>query len=223
MIKKPFISRITPFIKARFAPRGARISFSQYGEDLVIKDILTKAGVKEFSYIDIGAHNPIFGNNTYLLYKNGGRGVLVEPNPELCKLIKNKRSNDICLNAGAGKEDGEADFYSFSQSTRSTFSKEQADLHQQSSGQSPKIEKQKIFSLDSIANKYFLNKEISLISIDAEGLDAEIISGFSFSNRPKVFCVESPLGDSRVDNLMTNRGYEKVAQIFQNAIFVDTK
>lgn len=222
-MKKPFVTRIIPFLKARFAPRGARISFSQYGEDLIMKDMLTKKGMKEFSYIDIGAHNPIFGNNTYLLCKNGGRGVLVEPNGELCALIRKKRGRDICLNAGAGKTDGEADFYSFAQSTRSTFSKEQADEHQKQTGQIPKIEKKKIVSLDLIIRTHFAEKEVSLVSIDAEGLDVEIISGFSFQKRPHLFCVESAEGDSRVDTLMIEKGYKKVAQIFQNAIFVDAQ
>jgi len=222
-MKKPFIQRVIPFLRARFAPRGARVSFSQYGEDLIVKDILTKIGVKNASYIDIGAHNPIFGNNTYLLYKNGGSGVLVEPNSELCKLIKNKRPRDICLNAGAGKDDGEANFYAFPQSTRSTFSKEQADEHQKNTGQNPKVEKQKILSLDSIINNHFKNEAVSFVSIDAEGLDEEILSGFSFGKRPKVFCIEAPTDNSRVDDLMKNHGYEKVAQIFQNAIFVGKK
>lgn len=222
-MKKPFIKRIIPFFKARFAPRGARISFSQYGEDLIIKDILTKKGIKNFSYIDIGAHNPIFGNNTYLLYKNGGKGVLVEPNGELCALIKNKRDGDICLNMGVGKTDGELDFYSFAQTTRSTFSKAQADEHQKKTSQIPKIEKKKIISLDSIVRTHFGDKEVSLVSIDAEGLDVEILSGFSFQKRPYLFCVESSPEDTRVDTLMNEKGYRKVAQIFQNAIFVDAK
>jgi len=222
-MKKSFIQRIWPFIKARYAPRGANISFAQYGEDLIIKNILKKEGIKNITYIDIGAHHPFFGNNTYLLYLNGARGVLVEPNSELCKLIKDKREGDVCLNMGAGKIDGELDFYSFTQATRSTFSKEQADKHQKQTHQIPKIEKKKIISLDSIIRAHFGERGVSLVSIDAEGLDVEIISGFTFEKRPYIFCVESSEGDTRVDTLMIESGYKKVAQIFQNAIFIDTK
>lgn len=215
-----YLKRIFNFIKARFAPRGAYISFAQYGEDLIIKNILKKEGVREVSYIDIGTHHPYFGNNTYLLYLNGGRGVLVEPSEEMCQVIRNKRLKDICLNAGAGGVDGEADFYEFEQSTRSTFSREQAEEHERNTRQNARIKKQKIVSLDSIVEEYFKDKDISLVSIDAEGLDFEIISGFNFSKRPKVFCVE--VGEDRkVENLMKDKGYKLVAQIFQNAIFLD--
>jgi len=222
-MQKSFIQRIRPFFKARFAPRGARISFSQYGEDLIVRDILRKVGVRDITYIDIGTHHPYFGNNTYLLYKNGGRGVLVEPNSSMCEVIKTKRPKDICLNIGAGAEDGEADFYEFKQSTRDTFSKIDAEEQEKRVGDKAEIKKRNIMSLDSIVNEYFKDRDISFVSIDAEGLDFDILSNFNFSKRPKVFCVESNGGDKRVENLMQSKGYKCVAQIFQNAIFVDKK
>ncbi len=222
-MQKSFIQRVWPFIKARFAPRGARISFSQYGEDLIIEDILKKEGIKEITYIDIGTHHPYFGNNTYLFYKSGGRGVLVEPNSEMCDVIKNKRPKDICLNAGVGARDGEADFYEFTQSTRDTFSKIDAEEQEKRVGEKAKIKKREIISLNTIVDKYFEDKNISLVSIDAEGLDYEILSNFNFSKRPKVFCVESNNEDKKVEDLMHGKGYECVAKIFQNAIFVDKK
>lgn len=182
-------------------------------------DLLKKKGVKKPSYVDIGAHHPIFGNNTYLFYRAGGSGALVEPNPEMCRLAKSKRSRDTCLNAGAGAHDGEADFYMFSQSTRSTFSKEQAQAWEASSGQKASIEKRSILSLDSIIQKGSAGKAPDIISIDAEGLDAEILSGFSFVVRPKLFCIES---NDQVAKVMAEKGYELKAQILQNAIFMDT-
>jgi len=216
-----YLNKLWDFIKARYAPRGARQAFAQYGEDLIIKDILKKKGIKEATYIDIGTHHPFFGNNTYLLYLRGGRGVLVEPNEEMCRVIKSKRPKDICLNVGAGKINGEADFYEFEQSTRSTFSKEQALENERETGQKSNIKKQKIISLNTIAEKYFKDRDISLISIDAEGLDFDVLSGFNFSQRPKVFCVEVSEDDKRVQNLLESKGYKLVAQVFQNAIFVD--
>lgn len=215
--------KIILFLKARYAPRGARVTFSQYGEDIVMKDILKKNGIQNISYIDIGAHHPYFGNNTFLLYKAGGKGVLVEPNANLSNLIKRVRPRDICLNVGAGGEAGEVDFYEFSQSTRSTFSKQQADEHAHVSGQKARIEKKPIVSLDSIIVKYFEGEAPSVVSIDAEGLDKEILTSFSWSKRPKIFCVEISDGDREIETLMKMKGYELKARMFQNGIFVDNK
>lgn len=218
---KNFFEKIIPFIKARYAPRGARQYFSESGEDIVMNNILRKFGVKKVFYIDIGANDPIFGNNTCLFYRAGGQGVLIEPNPALCQKIENKRPRDVCVNAGVGRSDSEADFFSFpNRSTRSTFSKAQAEAWEKSSGHKAYIQKQKILSLDTIINEYCHGRVPDLVSIDAEGFDEEILLGFNWSKRPKIFCIENQNGN--IVPLMQKQGYKLSAQIFQNAIFVDT-
>jgi FkbM family methyltransferase len=192
-------------------------------------DMLGEFGIKKATYIDIGAHHPIFGNNTYLLYKKGGHGVLVEPNPKLCEQIKSKRPRDICLNAGAGRIDGNADFFIFKRDTRSTFSPDQASGWQEESGQKPTMANHKIFSLDSIINQNFKDGHPDIVSIDAEGYDVEILSGFSFKKRPKVICIESVfreaeeanLHDQKIYNLFKINNYKLEVQTRNNSIFVD--
>jgi FkbM family methyltransferase len=213
--------KIFKFFKARYAPRGARQSFSQAGEDLIMSDILKKMHIERPSYIDIGAHDPVFGSNTYLLYRNGGRGVLVEPNTAYTAKIESKRPRDVCINAGAGKIDGIGTFYAFDRSTRSTFSKHQAEEWQKSSGQKPVVEKKKIISLNTIVRDHVKNQGLDILSIDAEGVDVEILEGYNWSIRPKVICVENQ--DEKVLPILQERGYILVAQIFQNYIFVDKK
>jgi len=215
-----FFARASRFLKVRYAPRGARQTFSQYAEDLIVLDILKKQGIKKPFYIDIGMHHPVFGNNTYLFYRSGGHGVLVEPNPEMCEIARKKRPRDVIVNAGAGSKDGQADFYAFSQSTRSTFSKEQALEWEKTSGQKPAVEPKKILSLDSVFRDYCKGQTPDVVSIDAEGLDVQIISGLNWNVRPKIFCVES---DGSIDPIMKQHGYELAARIFQNSIFLDSR
>jgi hypothetical protein len=55
-------------------------SFSQSGEDLIVHFLLTwQLGIKNISYLDIGANDPFSCNNTYLFYKREFSGVNVEP------------------------------------------------------------------------------------------------------------------------------------------------
>jgi hypothetical protein len=79
-------------------------SFSQYGEDLImdtVRQIMQNRGLmREFCYLDIGANQPKFINNTYWLYRLGFNGVLVEPNKKLADELKCVRSNDVVLNVG---------------------------------------------------------------------------------------------------------------------------
>ncbi len=213
-----FFARVFRFVKARYAPRGARLTYSQSGEDLTMHDILLNAEIKKARYVDIGAHHPIFGNNTYLFYRKGGLGVLVEPNPDMCQLIRKLRPRDICVNAGAGARNGKANFFVFPQSTRSTFSADQASSWEKSSGQRFTNEKRDIITLDTIIQDHFHGDAPDIISIDAEGLDAEILSGFSWKVRPKIFCVES---GGMAEAVMEAHDYVLKARIFQNVIFVD--
>lgn len=223
-MKNNFYKKIISFIKARFAPRGARQIFSTCGEDIIMSDILAEKGIRKVSYIDIGAHHPVFGNNTYLLYKKGGQGVLVEPNARLCQEIVRKRPRDFVINGGVGPKDTEADFYAFERSTRSTFLDAQAKHWEAESGQKPKVEKKTVLSLDTLIRNYFHSGAPDVVSIDAEGYDVEILGGFSWEKRPKVFCVESDKdggSGKEIYSVMDRHGYKLAAQTRNNSIFVD--
>lgn len=46
----------------------AHVSFSQYGEDLIVASLLEKLNIKEITCLDIGANHPVLGSNTYNFY-----------------------------------------------------------------------------------------------------------------------------------------------------------
>jgi hypothetical protein len=82
-----------------------KLSFSFYGEDLVIQGLLSRFefenGFKlSLSYIDIGAWRPIQGSNTYNLYRAGACGTAVEPNPHFKRMWKTVRPRDTFLPVG---------------------------------------------------------------------------------------------------------------------------
>lgn len=226
-----FFSKIFPFFKARYAPRGARQTFSASAEDLMMNDFLQSQGVKKVFYIDIGAHHPVFGNNTYLFYRNGGAGILIEPNRKICEEIRSKRPRDLCIQAGVGREKAQLDFFLFDQTTRSTFSKSDAEAFEKASNKKPHIEKVQILSLDDVIANYCDGQVVDVISIDAEGLDVEILSGFSFSSRPKIFCVEyvssgTGVGQEsgvEIQKILERNNYHIFARTKSNAIFVQNE
>jgi len=228
MKNKPFFTRLFKFFKVRYTPRGAQFSFSGEGEDLIVKNIFSKLKIDKVFYIDVGAHHPVYGNNTYLFYINGGQGILVEPNKILCEEIRNKRPRDICLNSGVGSTDDEADFFSFKRNTRNTFSKKEAEAWEKLSGDKAKIVKQRIISLNSIINDHCTDLTPDFISIDTEGFEYEILMGFNWQIRPKIFCLEivsssKNINYSNLDSLMTKNGYVLCAKTIVNSIYIDKK
>ena len=88
-------------------PRGKR-SWSEHGEDLIVLNMikLTTYDLSPIRYLDIGASDPFFLSNTYLLYSLGASGVLVEPNPEDAKRLRRKRRRDVVINAAISEQPG---------------------------------------------------------------------------------------------------------------------
>lgn len=218
-------------LKRIFFGKHAKISYSQCGEDLAICSIFDALGIKRPSYIDIGAHDPIYLSNTYLLYLKGSRGVCIEPNPELHRNIKKKRTKDICLNMGVGiTSTTEAPFYCMSSSTLSTFSRE--DAERMASYGNEKIEKvitMPLISFDEVVTKY-LSACPNFISLDVEGLDLAILKSIDFTKyRPQVFCVETlTYTEDKTEKkilatieFMLDKGYFVYEDTFINTIFVD--
>lgn len=207
-----------------------KISFSQCGEDLIVKYIFDNLGIYNPSYIDIGAHHPFYISNTALFYKNGCRGINIEPDPTLFKEFIKHRKEDTNINIGVGNNNEELDFYIISASTLNTFSKEDAEKYSQEGNYTIKsIEKIQVSTLSAILNDFSNGLFPQFLSIDAEGVDEIIIKEIDFEkNFPIVICIEtisfstSGNGIKNIDliNYIVNKGYMVYADTNINTIFV---
>ncbi|MEZ5194836.1 MAG: hypothetical protein R2764_00075 [Bacteroidales bacterium] len=77
-----------------------RSSYSQHGEDKFIVETLLGYNLEGSLYIDVGANHPSSISNTYLLYRKGYSGIIIEPNKELVRLFRIFRKRDIALMLG---------------------------------------------------------------------------------------------------------------------------
>ena len=104
-----------------------KISYSQIGEDLLVRYIFDVKGIKNISYLDIGAHDPFYLSNTALFYETGSIGINVEANPVLFNKFEVSRKKDINLNIGICEKEGDLDFYVFRETALSTFNSLEAE------------------------------------------------------------------------------------------------
>ncbi len=206
-------------------------SFSQCGEDLIVDFIFNALNLSKPSYLDIGAHHPIYFNNTYFFYQKGSRGVCVEPNTALFDNIRKVRRKDICLNVGVGfDQESEANFYVMSCDTLSTFSKEAAERYQSYGNQRiEKIVRMPLVPVNEIIKKYFQHCP-DFVSLDVEGMELEVLSSFDLSSfRPRVFCIETltyteDKTERKIDEIiafMHSKNYFTYADTYINTIFVE--
>ena len=212
-------------------PHGARLSFAQFGDDLVAASLFTCIGHKNPTYLDIGAADPDMENNTYIFYLAGSHGVLVEPNVFQTERLRSVRPRDTVLVAGIGTQDhAEADFYVMSSSGLNTFDKEQAErLARESEHKIVKVIKMPLLGINRVIAEHFGGKAPDFLSIDIEGLEYAVLKTLDFAKyRPKVICAETLITNTHRHNpdttkLMVENGYEVRGMTFANTLYIDKK
>jgi FkbM family methyltransferase len=230
-----FIEKVFRKIQNSLYPHS-RVSYSQNGEDLIIRDLFFRLGIRQPTYLDIGANEPFFISNTYLLYSKGSTGVCVEPNPRLFEEFRAKRKKDTCINAGvAFDEKKEAEFYVFPKEANGlgTFSKKEVEFWETTGNSAigkfkvADVIKVPLVNINELISRYFLPHP-NFISIDVEGLDLAILQSIDFTKfQPEVFCVETIgyTNDNKENKniglieFLENKGYFVYADTYINTIF----
>lgn len=208
-----------------------KVSYSQSGEDLLVDYIFDTLQVKSRRYLDIGTNDPVHLNNTYLFYSKGFSGVCVEPDPDLCKKIRDKRPRDKIVQVGVGNSKKKLPFILMEPHTLNTFSGKEAEMYQKFYPWASvrEVVKIKLVPVNSILKKYFKDG-IDFLSIDTEGLDQEIIESIDFMKyRPLVVSVETAVyknkntlkKNSEIINFLKQHNYFVYADTFVNSILVD--
>jgi FkbM family methyltransferase len=219
-----------PGLSGRLLHDGASLSYAQSGEDLVLASLFRRLGVAAPSYLDIGAFEPVECNNTYLFYRLGGRGVLVEPNVDLAPKLRRVRPGDVTLNVGVGvTDDPAADFYVMEDEQRHTFDKGVAEMLQQQGMKLREVVKMPLVNVNQMIADHFGGAAPDLLSIDIEGMDYAVLKTLDVARfRPKVVCTETLVPGTPRHNpdtlaLMTAHGYEVRGMTYANTIFLDRK
>lgn len=221
------LKKITEFNDAEF------FSYSQSGEDLIIKRTLSRMNIPKPVYLDIGGNDPVKLNNTYLLYKTGGKGVVVEPNPNYISDYKKKRPKDHLITAGVSPNGGNTlIFYLLSNPALSTFDRDLA----QRIVDSNKLEiideiEIPITGINELLENNFSASLPNFVSLDIEGWDYDVLKCFDFESfHPELFCVEtishrlagvSQKKEKPIFEIMEKHGYMVFADTYINTVFVD--
>ena len=206
-------------------------SFSAWGEDRIIKSWLDIKGIPphEVRYLDIGAAYPVFLSNTYLLYKNGGRGVLVEPDPKQVKLLREVRTEDLVLEVGVAVEKGRGKLLQLTSPVFNTFSVAAAEKAVEQSKGWKECQRQdvvgavdvELVTLNEILEVHFSKSPMHVLSIDVEGMDFSVIQSLDFDRfKPLVICTEIGSEQAVYEKMLSKHGYQFVCWTPDNFIFV---
>lgn len=206
-------------------------SYSQAGEDQIIRYLLNALKISNPTYLDIGANHPVIANNTYLFYSRGASGICIEPDLDFFSLIRRKRPRDIVLNVGIGvseQQDAKLFVFPAPYTGWNTFSESEARLRENSTGiKVREVRTVPLVNINEIMGKYF-QPHPNIVSLDVEGLDLDILHSIDFNRfRPEIFCVESITFSMdnkeekvrEISDFVTSMGYFAFGDSHVNTIF----
>lgn len=187
--------------------------YSQYNDEKIICKFFDN---KKNGYcVDIGAADGIINSNTrFLIEKNEWSGTLIEPHPvffhNLNELYKTNL-NIKTLNLAIFDKNSEMDFYTSGngyEAQVSTLDIEFKEKIIKLYGYTYGICRVKTLTLQSLLDD--IKEEIDFLSIDAEGVDLQILKSHDWIiKRPSLICVEHSIDISILNSFMESINYKK--------------
>jgi hypothetical protein len=167
-----------------------RRSYSQAYEDRFALELL--GPLRTGFYVDIGCHDPVRLSNTYLLYRMGWSGLVVDAAPDHASRFAAIRPNDSFLQVGVGAETiGPQSFYVHAASALSTFSADQSARYVAQGHPLVDVLQVPIMSLRDIFVQHVGDRPIDFLTIDIEGFDHVALSSNDWEQfRPRIVCIE---------------------------------
>jgi FkbM family methyltransferase len=213
----PVIKRVRHYFLAyKDTLLPVRKSYSQSGEDVIVQELLPELSSSDFIYIEVGANQPTQISNTYLFYRKGFRGIVVEPNHEMSALLRRFRPKDIHLEIGCSGFSGIGKFKISESSVVSGFSE---NIKSVSSGQFwvP------ILTVDEIWRDTGEGKKIFLLSIDTEGYDLQVLHG-ARETLKNTLCIIVETSENDIDEIkkvLIDSGFKLIRKTDNNFIWLN--
>lgn len=199
-----------------------RQDFSQFGEQSVLLRMIPSA---KGSYLDIGSGRPVSGSNTFLLYKMGWSGILVDPIKANSWSSQFIRRRDLCINGLVGDFESST-FFEFFPYEYSTVSEKIANEIFMEKSHVRLVAQYRVRGISAAELFRKLPKnEFVFLNIDVEGVDLEVLNSLNLEvNRPDLICIEewefeNPR-ESLVATLLSKHGYRFVERVGLSSFYM---
>jgi len=221
--------RASRILKALVEARVHR-HYTQTGEDVILRHLFDSVGIARPDYLDIGANDPVNGNNTYVFYRDGASGVCVEAHPDLARRIAELRPRDVCLNVAIGVgEQTHVDVHIFDVSGLSTIVTAEAE-QREAHGTHAVVRRVSVplYTINDVIAAHFTTYP-ALLSLDIEGMDYAVLCSLDDDRFPiPVICAETVAysethirqKERAIPELLESRGYFLYGDTFINSIYV---
>ena len=168
-------------------------------------------------FVDVGANDPERWSQSFHLEQMGWDGIVVEPQPQLAELLRQRRKAKVYAVACSGPENAGQQMTLYLAGIHSSFDPmlKTAAVRPQGTAQVP------LETLDAILAESGSPTPIDLVAIDVEGHEIEVLRGFDFARwRPRLVLVEDLVLDLRLHRFMLARGYRWMRRTDINSWYV---
>jgi FkbM family methyltransferase len=202
----------------------AALSFAQEGEDMILRRYF--AGRGPGTYVDVGAHHPWRFSNTYWFYRQGWSGVNIDATPGSMDAFRRARPRDRNVEAAVADGARTLTFFCFDEPALNTFDTATAERTVAAGYRVVEERKLRTTTLAELLREHLQVGKIDFLSVDVEGLDAEVLRSNDWDTfAPEVVLAET-LGQaleevqaSPVAQILGGQGYELFSKTAHTAIF----
>lgn len=193
-------------------------SFSQKGEDLLVRAYFDHLGMKGGTYCDIGCFHPVWMSNTHLFDKAGWRGFAVDVDDfklRAMRLVRKGRVKCILGAVCARAEEGqEATIFKFTRrrwSDIDTLDRGTAELYKGTGAGEYYESRVKLLDVNKLFDAL---PHIDFLNLDVEGLDRKVLLALDLEkHRPHLILFEDNDtwgGSIDVREKLERSGYERL-------------
>lgn len=191
----------------------------QFNNEPAVEKQLVQAffrGGKGF-YVDVGANDPVLDSQSHHLEALGWTGLLVEPDPDCCDLLRKSRKGVVVEMACSSPENAGKQLQLNRAGPHSTLEDRPIAL----GAVVRSTVSVRCDTLDAILQAQGAPVGFDLLSIDIEGHELVALSGFSFSHwKPKLVLIEDHVTHHKKHDLMRDSGYQLILRTGLNSWYV---
>jgi FkbM family methyltransferase len=178
----------------RLELQSVQFSFSQFGEDLVIRRLAEQFALSKGIYVDAGAYHPVFGSNTLLLHKKGWRGINIDLAAERIAEFQRSRPHDDNIVACLSDKVASVEIAHYEiPSTDRVLSSNDGEKRSQAGCKPVRVSVATTITLSQVIRESsFRFEDIKYLNVDCEGHDFQVLRGLDFSRcRPQIVSIEA--------------------------------
>ena len=168
-------------------------------------------------FVDVGANHPTEGSQTWHLEQAGWTGVLIEPQPDLAAFLTTSRKAKVFATACSSPENAGQSLPFHVDGGRSALDRDRM---------APGADASYVIvvptrTLDSVLEEADAPVPIDLLSIDVEGHETEVLSGFDFNRwQPLLILIEDHVGNLKTHRCLKRAGYRLVRRFGNNGWYI---